>query len=153
MLETPHVMVGAAIATKIPNPFVAIPLAFVSHLVLDRVPHWNPHFYTETQKYGKPTKKSTIFEVADSLLGLAVGLYFASRVLPDYGHAATIVAACLASVLSDQIKLPYFFLNIRTGFLKKWTDFERSIQANAPVIPGIITQVVVALSAYWWLQS
>lgn len=50
MLETPHVLIGAAIATKVGNPFLAIPLAFASHFVLETVPHWNPHLNTETKK-------------------------------------------------------------------------------------------------------
>ena len=61
MLETPHVAVGAAIAVAIPNPYLAIPLALASHMILDHTPHWNPHFYTETKKFGKPTQKSTVF--------------------------------------------------------------------------------------------
>ena len=47
MLETPHVAVGAAIAASIPNPLIAIPLAFASHFALELVPHWNPHLNTE----------------------------------------------------------------------------------------------------------
>jgi len=47
VLETPHVVVGAAIATKIANPFISLPLAFASHFLLEKVPHWNPHLNTE----------------------------------------------------------------------------------------------------------
>ncbi|MFH1971517.1 MAG: hypothetical protein ABIJ05_04005, partial [Patescibacteria group bacterium] len=60
MLETPHIIVGAAIASKITNPLLSIPISFVSHFVLEKVPHWNPHLNSETEKYGKPTKKSTM---------------------------------------------------------------------------------------------
>jgi hypothetical protein len=53
VLETPHVVVGAAIATKVANPALAIPLAFASHFVLEKIPHWNPHLNTELKKFGR----------------------------------------------------------------------------------------------------
>ena len=153
MLETPHALVGAALAVKIGNPLLSIPLAFLSHFVLDRIPHWNPHFYTETQKYGKPTRKSTIIAVVDSVVALTTGLFIASKFLPNYNLVLTIVATCLASVLSDQIKLPYFFLKRRSGFFRKWTEFERSMQVSAPFVPGITTQVLVIAASILWLAN
>lgn len=152
MLETPHVLVGAAIATQIPNPAVSIPLALISHVLLDRIPHWNPHFYTETQKYGQPTPKSTAIAIVDSVIALGAGVYLASRLLPNYGQVVSVLAACLASVLSDQIKLPYFFFKQRTGFFKFWTELERSWQVEASFIPGVITQILVALAALKWIM-
>lgn len=153
MLETPHVAVGAAIALKIPNPLISIPLAFASHFILDRVPHWNPHFYTETQKFGKPTKKSTTIAVVDSSLALAMGVALAATVLPDWGHTITILACSFASVISDQIKIPFFFFEQRVGFSKKWTDFERSIQIEVPFVPGVLTQLIVISTAFLWIFS
>jgi len=153
MLETPHVAVGAAIALKIPNPFISIPLALASHFILDRVPHWNPHFYTETQKLGKPTKKSTAIAIVDSTLALAMGTAIALTALPDWRRVATILACCFASVISDQVKIPFFFFKQKTGFFKKWTDFERSMQMEVSFIPGVITQLVVISTAFLWIFS
>ena len=48
MLLTPHTLVGVAIATNISNPFLAIPLAFISHFLGDKIPHWD--FYSNTKK-------------------------------------------------------------------------------------------------------
>ncbi len=152
MLETPHVIVGAAIATKVGNPALAIPLAFASHFILDRIPHWNPHFYTETQKFGMPTKKSTTIAVGDEVLAIGTSLFIASMALPNYGQAFVILASCFAAVLPDQIKFPYFFLKNRGGFLERWTTFERSNQANAPLIPGVLTQVLTMGAALLWMS-
>lgn len=150
MLETPHVAVGAAIALKIPNPFISIPLAFASHFVLDRIPHWNPHFYTETQKLGKPTKKSTTIAIVDSSLALGMGTAIALTTLPDWGRTATVLACCLVSVVSDQAKIPYFFFKKRGSFFQKWVDFERSLQIEVPFVPGILTQLVIIATAFLW---
>lgn len=154
MLETPHVAVGAAIAAKVGNPYLALPLALASHFVLDRIPHWNPHFYTETKKYGKPSNKSTTLAIVDSFAALGLGLAVAGQALPDKTKFAVILAACLLSVLPDQIKTPFFFLkNARKGWLKKWVTFERGLQVDAPFWPGILTQVAVTLASLWWIAN
>ncbi|OGM24544.1 hypothetical protein A3D00_04845 [Candidatus Woesebacteria bacterium RIFCSPHIGHO2_02_FULL_38_9] len=152
MLETPHVVVGAAIATKIGNPFLAIPLAFGSHFLLERVPHWNPHLNTELKKYGKPTKQSTMLVIVDVILSLTFGLSIASKVLPDLGHAATVVAACFFSVLPDIMEGPYYFLNKRNKLIEKWINFQKSIQADTSLIPGLLTQLATIFTAIWWIS-
>lgn len=145
MLELPHALVGAAIATKIPNPFISIPLAFLSHLLLDFIPHWNPGLYTETKKYGKPTKQSTWIVIGDTTLSLIGGLSLASLVLPNVKHTITIVLACFAAVLLDVIEGPYFFLNLRHPLLKKIIEFQHRYQGRAKLIPGLAIQGVVAV--------
>ncbi len=153
MLETPHVAVGAAIALKIPNPLISIPLAFASHFILERVPHWNPHLNTETEKYGRPTKKSTIIVVADVAFSLLIGGSIAYRALPDTGQAITILAASLAAVLPDIVEGPYFFLGVRNKLLKKWIDLQKSIQSDIDLIPGLATQFITLLVTLWWILN
>lgn len=151
MLETPHVVVGAAIATKVVHPALAIPLAFASHFVLEKVPHWNPHLNTETEKFGKPTRQSTLIVVADVILSLVFGFYIASRALPDTAHFASILAASFFAVLPDVLEGPYFFLNMRNEAVKKWVKFQKSIQVDTTLIPGLLTQVATIVAALWWI--
>ena len=154
MLETPHVAVGAAIASKIPNPFIAIPLAFASHFLLDKTLHWNPHTYTETQKYGKPTKKTTMIATVDAVLALAVGSAIAASKLPDVNHSLVIFFASFASVLPDVIKSPFYYFNRHSGIIKKWVDLERKIQVETqnPVL-GLTIQFIVIVVAFWWISA
>ncbi|MBU0572298.1 hypothetical protein KKH23_01345 [Patescibacteria group bacterium] len=151
MLETPHVAVGAAIATKVVNPILAIPLAFGSHFLLEKIPHWNPHLNTETEKYGKPTQKSTAVVIIDVCASLALGFFIASKALPNTSHAATILVASFASVLPDIIEGPYFFLGIRNKFIKKWIIFQKSLQEDTNIIPGLLTQALTIFAALWWI--
>ncbi|MBU1894579.1 MAG: hypothetical protein KJ983_02020 [Candidatus Omnitrophica bacterium] len=153
MLETPHVIVGAAIAFKITNPLLALPLALGSHFILDMTPHWNPHLNTETKKFGKPTKRSVNIVIADVCLSLVAGFFIASKALPNSTHALTILATCFLSVLPDVIEGPYFFLEKRSDFIKKWIKFQTSIQANVSILPGLATQFLTILAAFWWIQN
>jgi len=151
MLETPHVALGIAIAVKSGNPWVAIPLSLASHFLLDRVPHWNPHFYTETLKFGQPKKISTYIAIADELIAIALTLFMAYKFMPDANKSLLILICSLLSVLPDQVKIPYFFCNRRFGFIKKWVDFERSIQVEIKPFWGIVTQIVVISSSLFWI--
>jgi len=151
VLETPHVVVGAAIAAKVGNPLLAIPLAFGSHFILEKVPHWNPHLNTEMKKYGKITKKSTKIIILDVCVSIILGFLIASRVLPDVGHFFTILVASFVSVLPDIIEGPYFFLNMKNKFIKRWISFQKSIQVDTNMLPGLATQVVTVLAAFWWI--
>lgn len=151
VLETPHVVVGAAIAAKVGNPYLAIPLAFVSHFVLDKVPHWNPHLNTEIKKYGKPTKATTALIIFDVLLSLVLGGLIAAAALPNQTQAFIILLGGFAGVLPDVIEGPYFFLGVKNELIMKWLAFQKSIQVDTSIIPGIATQIVTVAAAFWWI--
>ena len=153
MLETPHVAIGAVIATKIPNPFIAIPLAFLSHFVLEKVPHWNPHIVTETKKYGMPTKRSITIIAVDVTFALVTGSLIAWQVMPNAKHALTILAASFASVLPDLIESPYFFLKMRTKFLNDWLSFQKSLQVDTTPFWGLLNQALTIAAAILWLKN
>jgi hypothetical protein len=153
MLETPHVLVGAAIAAKIPNPWIAIPLAFASHFVLETVPHWNPHLNTETEKYGHPTNKSTVVTAIDATTALISGSIIAYTALPNLAQAATILAASFFAVLPDLLEGPYFFLNIRKQWMVRWIKFQKSLQEDTTVFWGLITQLLIIGATILWLKN
>lgn len=154
MLETPHVIVGAVIATKVVNPALAIPLAFGSHFLLEKVPHWNPHLNAEMKKYGHPTRNSTLITTADTLLALTTGTFIASRALPNIGYFLTIMASCLAASLPDIVEGPYFFLNFKNKIIQRWVRWQKSIQVDSEsIFWGLQTQIITIIFALWWLVS
>ena len=155
MLETPHVAVGAALAIKLGNPYLAIPLSFASHFVLDKIPHWNPHTYTETVKNGGPSKSTIIITAVDISISIALGIGIAYSVLPNTSLALTIIASCLASVLPDVSKYPFFVLkNTRRGLYKKWVEAERKFQVQTnSLFWGLITQILIILTSVWWIKG
>jgi|SRR3989344_1925744 len=151
VLETPHVVVAAAIAVKVANPALAIPLALGSHFILEKVPHWNPHWNTEKKKFGKVTKQTIILVLVDAGIAFVFGTYIAFLSLPNYVLAITILLSCLAGVLPDLIEAPYFFFDKKSRFINKWILFQKSIQVDTGVIPGLITQTLTVIAAVWWI--
>lgn len=152
MLETPHVVIAAAIATKVANPAISIPLAFASHFLLEKVPHWNPHINTEMKKDGRISdfsKKVITFDVITSLL---VGFYIASFSLPDNIRFFTVIFTCFIAVTPDLIEAPYYFWGSKNIFIKnKWIPFKKSIQADTDIIPGLMTQLLIIIAAFYWI--
>lgn len=151
MLETPHTLVGAALAVKIQNPFISLPLALASHFILDRLPHWNPHLYTEKKKNGKISKKSFTIVILDSSLALISGVSIALLKSQNTAEFAVVIAACFLSVLPDVVESPYFFLNQKSKIMEKWISFQKSIQNNTSPYWGLITQTVTIAAAVWWI--
>lgn len=146
--------VGVAIATKFPNPWIAIPMSFASHFLLDKVPHWNPHIYTETQKHGKPSDKSTLIATLDICLAFATGVYFSIQALPDQNLALLILACSLFSVLSDVVKYPYYYFKIRSKLMVWWVHLERSIQVDTKQVwTGVLTQLIIVAASFWWILN
>ncbi|HWA51712.1 MAG TPA: hypothetical protein VG895_01500 [Patescibacteria group bacterium] len=152
MLETPHVAVGAAIASKIPNPFIAIPLAFASHFILDITPHWNPHINREIKKYGHPTKQSINIIRIDSAVALVLGSALALHAGTPM-QAANVLACSFVAVTPDVVEIPYYFLHKKYTVLEKWIAWQKSIQADAEPVIGLATQFIIVLVALFWIFS
>ena len=144
MLETPHVALGAAIAVSIPNPLISIPLAFASHFILDMVPHWNPHINTEMKTYGKLTKPTLLIIGIDLVLAITLTIFVA-------GTNPYIYLAAFMSILPDVAEGPYFIFGFRSKYLDVILRFQRSIQAEANVFWGLITQVITIITSLYWI--
>lgn len=153
MLETPHVAVGAAIASKIPNPLIAIPLAFASHFILDKVPHWNPHIVTETKKFGQPTEKSTNIIIVDCVLALMLGTAIAYKALPNTKMAISIMLCSFFSILPDLVEFPYFYFKRRDKFYTVWSSFQKSIQTDTTPFWGLLIQFITIAASIFWIKS
>ncbi|HJX46027.1 MAG: hypothetical protein A2V72_02540 [Candidatus Nealsonbacteria bacterium RBG_13_37_56] len=151
MLETPHVVVGAAIAFKVGNPALALPLALGSHFILEKIPHWNPHLNTEKKNIGKISSQTTKIVVADTLLSLVLGTLIAFKAYPDITKVTVVLLGAFLAALPDLIEAPYFFLNQQSDFILKWIKFKKSLQANTNIIPGLIYQVLTIIFAFLWV--
>lgn len=153
MVELPHVLVGAAIAVKVSNPVLALPLVIVSHYVLDLVPHANPHIYTQIKKEGKIRGKTLFLIVLDSGVALLAGLLLALISLPDINKSLMIILGSFLAVLPDVLEIPYYFFQVRHPLMGSYVEFNHRLQASAPLIPGVITQILISLAALWWMFS
>ncbi len=141
MLETPHALVGMVIAATIPNPWVSLPLCFLSHFVVDMLPHWN--WEPDTRPL---SLLGIVFDLI--LLEILIGyLAFRSPLQPNLAGGA------FFAILPDLVEAPHIFLGFNNKHLQKLCDFQKSIQKRAPVLPGILTQLVLSALCLLILKS
>lgn len=135
MTATGHAVLGAVIAAKVANPYLAIPFAIASHFVADMIPHWD----TATNMKKKGAKKVFIQTIFDVVLGLAVSYLVLNFLSPGTSFSYTILIV-IFSQLPDWLMSPYYFFNIK---LFKWAyDIQRPFDNKLDKPWGIINQAV-----------
>lgn len=70
MTTTSHALTGAMIATVVKRPYLAIPLAFLSHFVCDALPHFGLHML-----FGSSTMFAWLVVDGLALLGFSYFFY------------------------------------------------------------------------------
>ncbi len=146
MLLTPHTLVGVAIATSVPNPYIAVPLSFGLHFVGDMVPHWD--FFSNSERHQRLQGWRPIAVMADLIVGVAVGVsatLYALWVVGEPSLAVRIFLCGIASVLPDALEGPYIYMDKEPKIFSYVTKLQRSIQFQAPIVWGLASQAIVVL--------
>jgi len=158
MTATAHALVSAAIATSIPSPTIAISLAFVSHFMMDAIPHWD--FGTNWRARAKA--KTGAVALFDTILGFSLAYFlFAGKV-----DTIVLFLAMIAGNLPDWMEAPYYIffakqtnrkLTSSAGFWERLTyniyKMENVFHTKAQAPLGIITQVVTVIFFFVLLQQ
>lgn len=147
MTATAHALVSAAIAKTIPNPYLAIPLAIISHFIMDAVPHWD--FGVNWRKRSK--QMTGILAIAETVFGITLA-YFLFRGKVETPLLLTTIAA---GELPDWLEAPWyiFFASNNKNEPSKKAGFwerlfyriyrrENMMHAKADLPFGIISQIV-----------
>jgi len=138
-------MVGISVAYVLQNPLIAPPLSLMLHFVGDVLPHWD--FYTNTTKEQKTTGWRPLAVMADFGLGIAIGVtatLYALWVLRDATLALTVFFSGVMSVLPDVLTGPSIYMKNANSIFKKMHEFQRKLNTSAPLVVGVLTQLVVA---------
>jgi hypothetical protein len=147
MLLTPHVLVGTAIASVIPNPLIAAPLSFISHFAGDLVPHWD--FYTGTTKEERLKGWRPLAVMGDLAVGVFLGTFFTLYglwVVKSEMLALNIFISANFAVLPDVLTGPDIYLNGKSNvFFKAIHNLQSKLQFPMRLPWGIISQIVVSL--------
>lgn len=155
MLLTPHTFIGIAIGASVTNPFIAVPLAFLSHFLGDLTPHWD--FFSTGTKEDRKTGWRPLAVMADLGLGIAVGLTATYYVLWQVGDpkiALSVFLCGVAAVLPDALEGPYIYMKKEPKILSYMTNLQRRLQTQAPLPWGMLTQFgVILASIYIFLGS
>lgn len=92
-----HALTGALVASAIKQPALALPLAFLSHFVIDALPHWN-------YRIGNLKKRHMAMAI-DLIASLLLLVILSQTVNAD---AWVVFAGGILGILPDTMWLPYF---------------------------------------------
>ncbi|OGH07736.1 MAG: hypothetical protein A2W22_03245 [Candidatus Levybacteria bacterium RBG_16_35_11] len=140
MTATSHAIVGTVIAAKIGNPALAVPIALVSHVILDSIPHWD----TATNGHGRRNLKTFIKTMFDFVISLIVSFLLISFLFPttNLSYAFFII---ITAQLFDWLTVPYLFFGINFPSVYVY-KFQKLFDRKLDKPWGIITQVGTVLA-------
>jgi hypothetical protein len=136
MILLVHLLFGALIGQKIANPFLAVILAFLSHYLLDSIPH------IEYAKIDSKIRRRDIILVATDLLtGILLIIIFAK-------HQPVIYICAFFAILPDLIYASSFFRINK--FIKTHEKIHNGVhfleKKKISVLWRIASQVVIVIS-------
>ena len=162
MLLAPHILVGAAVASQFQNPALGLILAFLSHFILDRTPHWEYSVEALKQikirgiKYCRPILLRVILDI---ITGFTV-LIFAMLISANRIDFVYLALGGFFGILPDGLTFLLFLRGNSKGwlslFLKIFYALHRKAHFNKykslpPLRIGLSTQAIVVLIALYFI--
>lgn len=147
-----HSLIAVAIASKVANPVLGLPLIFLSHFAVDKIPHWD----VMTNK-DKTTRRIIQQTFIDIFAGFILAGIFNFFVLKSGASPLYFFASVFLSQAPDLFEAPHVILNWNFPGSKldyqiqKWIhDIGFDARLKAPW--GIVTQIVtVGIFLFWSL--
>lgn len=135
MTVTTHVAVGAAIGMNIGKPALGFLLGFISHFIVDIIPHGDDGMRKRFEAGGKKRTLSYFYGVSDYMI--AFYLFITVLNIKAYPSVAALSAAVVGSTLPDLLVVVYeasktkllkWFYNVHFFFhnliLDRWGDMK-----------------------------
>lgn len=139
MTATSHAIVGTVIAAKVGNPYIAVPIALLSHVILDMIPHWD----TATNGNGRRNLKTFINSMIDFVISLIVSFSIAT-VLFSQANLAYVFFMIIVAQLFDWLTAPYLFFGINFPFIYVYR-FQKIFDRKLASPWGVVTQVATVI--------
>lgn len=160
MIITPHLLIGAVIGAKINHFGWIIVLGIVSHLILDRIPHWDYGKRVEKIPRDKNFKKNLFVEFlkigVDGLVGLIIVILIIwQKDMMKSAYLSFIFVGIFASILPDILlgasKLFYIYNKFKK-ISKSYVDFHHKVlhcpkHIRKPTLLGLGTEIIVSIVA------
>lgn len=106
-----HIITGGVIGAVLPQPLIALPLAFLSHFILDMLPHYGDH----PDDHLQTTRTIHRVILVDTMLGV---IFFAMLLVWQPTHWPVIMAAGALAQVPDVVWLPNY-IRVRKGVKQK----------------------------------
>lgn len=132
MIATNHALTGAAIATVVKQPLLAVPLAFASHFLCDAIPHFGIDLKFKS-------RAMYTWLILDGLAALSIaGFLLANNVANP-----VLLAVCGFVAMSPDLAWLYYGVKKQLGKFEKYdlvTRLHHNIQWYQK-LPGIVVEL------------
>jgi hypothetical protein len=139
-----HIVTGGIIGALVPQPLVAIPLAFLSHFILDMLPHWGDH----PDDHLKNTPSVYRLIVVDTILSV---LFLALLLILQPVNWPVIFASGFVAWTPDLVWVPNY-VRVRRGLKQRSYNslmrFHKYIQwAEKPKLSNAVIEAMWLVAA------
>ncbi len=154
MILTTHAVVGAAVAELFPsNPILGFCAAFLSHFVLDAIPHWDYKIKSHKKNPEDPLNggvkfgKDFIIDLLKVLIDLILGFVLSFLIFSKDGLKNQEIAlmGAFAGMFPDALQFAYWIF--KTKFLKSIQKIHFAVHQIIEIKPsvfwGIFSQVAI----------
>lgn len=146
-----HTTTGVVIALAIHHPAIAVPLAFLSHFVLDALPHYGDDKRDGSDRFFRR------FIIADAIAGVGLAL-FMMFLFPE--HKLLIALCGIFATIPDLMWLPNHIRqakNLEEKPRNRIMQWHQHIQFEHPVW-GIVAEIIWAIAmlgfiGMWFLAA
>ena len=134
MLAITHAVVGASLFLAAPTPSFGYMAAFLSHPILDYIPHWD----MKTRQMKRSTNHTIFFSLIDAFTGFALGFLLFRNLIPP---TQLLLAMFLAQAF-DWFEAPYTILNWKFPPFSWVKRFQHLVHQKLPFPDGLLTQII-----------
>ena len=161
MLLAPHILTGAAVAVQFQNPLLGVLFAFLSHFVLDSIPHWEysieslKQIKTRGVHYVAPILHRIALDIVAGFIVVIIAMALSGKNI----SLDTALFGGFFGILPDGLTFLLFLSpknKLIRGFLTSFYALHRKLHFNKekglpPMRIGLTTQAVVFLLALYFL--
>lgn len=143
MTSTGHALIGALVAAKFNDPYIALSLSFLSHYPSDILPHWD----VGTHLGKKSAKRRFIEGSIDIAIGLVLSVILYSYLSLENNYILLLL--CIFSAqLPDWISSPVTVFKMNIPLIKQLDDFSDRLHNKLDKPWGIVTQIAALAMLY-----
>jgi len=158
MILTTHAIVGAAIGRLVLNPYEAFALGFISHFLIDAIPHCAYPLASLINNGKDPLKKDMVLDLrfakdlvfitVDFCIGISLAIFIFQNAAGFTNFSLPLLAGALGGVLPDALQFAYF--KIRREPLTTLQKFHHNVNGEKDILGlpyGILSQILVTIVA------
>ena len=148
MLIAAHFAVGLAIGRRAATPDAAFLLGFLSHFLLDRIPHWDGVRTNKERAIRWQDRDNFLAVIRDLAITGIIAFYAIQQGwLPWLDVADKTFWGVLGAVFPDLLWIPYHLFGLRHP--RRLFEFHQHIQRKARKLPSALFQIALIFTALW----